>query len=268
MRTMGSRDQNKRPQTYPTPHTRDYARCMSPRPASFFSRSSPDPRRVIGLFLVKLFAYLVRLQASGQTVVLNDIAHMVNSADAMVNGFIRTLAVKQLKLTGYADAAGALRATDSLTRTRRAAQAKGGADSFVSSYSYGHSLRTERVQSCEFSTTEDLIARLQTTIETFERADAIASLIARIMVCVLACRSPGSRERLVHSRDATLPPNPSGGACPCPPTIIPVGRGPPCPWPPPILDPGSPPGKAAESKDHHINSFPGARSRVRDPEKT
>ena len=214
--------------TYPTPHTRTYALRMYSRPASVILRFSPDPRRVIGLFLVKLFAYLIRLQASGQTVVPKDIAHMVSSADAMVNGYIRTLAVKQLKLTGYADAAGALRATDSLTRTRRSAQAKGGADSFVSSYSYGHSLRTARVQSCEFSTTEELIERLQTTIETFERADAIASLIARIMVCVLACGSPESLKRLAHSRDATLPPNPSGGACPCPPTIIPVGRGPPC----------------------------------------
>lgn len=199
---------------------------------------SPDPRRVIGLFLLKLFAYLMRLQASGQTVVPNDIAHMVSSADAMVNGFNRTLAVKQLKSAGYASAARALRVPKE-QRSNASAQTN-----------------MEPVPVAE------LIARLQTTIETFERADAIASLIARIIVCVLACRSPESRKRLAHSRDATLPPNPSGGACPCPSTIIPVGRGPPYPRPPPFQAscvfwiPGLRPGKLRRVRTITSTAFP------------
>ena len=190
--------------TYPTPHARTYALRMYSRPASFISRFSPDPRRVIGLFLVKLFAYLRRLQASGQTVVPNDIAHMVSSADAMVNGYIRTLAVKQLKSAGYASAARALRVPKA-QRSNASAQ-----------------INMEPVPVAE------LIERLQTTIETFERADAIASLIARVIVCVLACGSPGASKTTFRAASNVRATNERLRACPCPPTIIPVGQGPPC----------------------------------------
>lgn len=91
---------------------------MSSEPASLESLSSLDPRRVIGLFLTHLFAYLVRLQASGQTAVPKDIACMVGSAEAMVNHVIRTLAAKQLREVGYTDAAKAVRDPDGLENAR------------------------------------------------------------------------------------------------------------------------------------------------------
>ena len=176
---------------------------MSPELASLVSLSSLDPRRVIGLFLARLFAYLVRLQASGQKVAPKDIAYMVGSAEAMVNSFIRTLAIKQLKKIGYTSAARALRNPDGLRRAA-AAQAESAP-----------------------ATTAELIERLQTTIETFERAGAVASLIARMIVCALAFAFPETCERPVHARkdaDHGIDHYRVGLG---PPKPTPVGRGPP-----------------------------------------
>ena len=167
--------QNKKDLTYPTLHKPTYTQAMSPAPAPRITRSALDPRRAIGLFLARLFAFLVRLQASSQTVAPKDIAYMVGSAEAMVNSFIRTLAIKQLKKIGYTSAARALRNPDGLRRAA-AAQAESAP-----------------------ATTAELIERLQTTIETFQRADAVASLIARMIVCVLALAFPEMRERPVHA---------------------------------------------------------------------
>ena len=143
----------QKPKLIPRPRRGIYTRPMSQEPATAISDMKRDPRRMIGLFLVRLFQYLLRRQASGQTLVPNDKASLVGSAEFMVNGYIRTLAVKQS--------------------------------------------------------------------------------------CRVGCS---------------------------PPTIITAGQGPPYFWPPPLLDPWPPPGKAAEIKDHNINSFPGARRRIRDPE--
>ena len=187
------------------------------------SYASLDPRRVIGLFLAKLFEYLVGLQNSGHKVGPKDIAIMVRSADAMVNSVIRSLAVRQLKDAGYTYAAQALRDRQALRDARRSAQAMGGADSLVCSCSRAPSVRIERAQGCSHVTPAELIDRLKTTIENFERADELADQLARIVLCALAFVFPETREALVFAR-------PGNDLCRVglgPQTIIPVGRGPP-----------------------------------------
>ena len=201
LRGTGASKQKKR--TYPTPAPRPDTQAMSPEPASLVSQSSLDPRRVIGFFLARLFAYLVRLQSARQKVVPKDIAYMVASAEAMVNSFIRTLAMKQLKKTGYTSAARALRDPDGLRRAA-ATQAESAP-----------------------ATTAELVDRLQTTIETFDRADAVASLIARMIVCALALvlsRRDEPRSD-AHTGAQSAIQNCRMGLGP--PTITPVGQGPP-----------------------------------------
>ena len=236
---------------------------MSPEPASVTSRSSFDHGRVIWLFLAKLLEYLVGLQTSGESVVPKDIEIMVRSADAMANSIIRSLAVRQLKSAGYTYAARALRDPDSLREARREAQAAGGADSLVCSCSRAPSVRIERAQGCAPVSPSDLLDRLTTTIEIFERADELAGQLARMVLCALAFVFPEVCEPLVFAR-------PANDLCRVgfsPPTIIPVAQGPPYTWPPPLLDPGSPPGTAGGIRLSPSNSFPGASKRVRDPEK-
>ena len=223
MRRTASREQNKKIKTYPTPITRPYTRSMSPEPASVTSRSSFDHGRVIWLFLAKLLEYLVGLQTSGESVAPKDIAIMVRSADAMVNSVIRSLAVRQLKRAGHSYAAHALRDPDALREARRLAESETGSGSLVRSCSRAHSLRTEGVQGCAPVSTEDLLDRLRTTIENFERADDLAGQLARMVLCALAFVFPEVCEPLVFAR-------PANDLCRVgfsPPTIIPVAQGPP-----------------------------------------
>ena len=219
-------------------------------------RPSQDPARAVGLFLAKLFAYLVRLQTSGQTIVPDDIAYMVGSAEDMVHGCIRMRASAQLKTVGYTFASEAMRAPGG------SVQSKSGAGSLVRYCSRAPSLRTEGVQGCEPVSPEDLLDRLTTTIETFDRADDLADQLARMVLCSLAFVFPQTRKPLFFARSA----NDSCRVGLGPQTINPVGQGPPYTWPPPFLDPGSPPGIAGDIRLSPSNSFPGARKRVRDPE--
>ena len=148
---------------------------MYSAPASLSNLASHDPRRVIGLFLARLLAYLVRLHAAGEAVVPKDIASMALSAEALVSQFIRMRAAEQLKACGYTFAANAMRAPD------------------IPVGAHLPSARTERAQNCEPVTPAELIGRLQTTIETFERAEDMASVLARVIVCALAYIFPETR---------------------------------------------------------------------------
>ena len=218
---------------------------MSPEPASLNSQAAIDPRGVIGLFLAKLFEYLVGLQTSGQTAVPKDIAIMVRSAEAMVNSVIRSLTVRQLKRAGYTYAARALRDREALRDARRSAQSTSGPE-------------------MDSASTEDLLDRLTTTIENFERADELADQLARMIVCSFLFAFPG-----LHERPAPRLSNVPGQHAPRrvglgPPTIIPVGQGPPYTWPP--LDPGPPPGTAGDIRPSPSTSFSGLRKQDRDPE--
>ena len=245
---------------------------MSPEPASLIVQAVLDPRRVIGLFLTHLFAYLVRLQASGQTAVPKDIACMVSSAEAMVNHVIRTLAAKQLREVGYTDAARALRDPEGLRNARKLAQSTSAADSLVCSREA--EVRIEHAQGCEPDTPEDLIHRLQTTIEAFERADEMASLLVRMIVCAMVYVFPETRERPLHARNHA-----DHGIEHCrvslgPPKPIPVGRGPPYAWPPQVQTscvfwfPGLRPGQLRRVRTITSTAFPerGRASGIQKPD--
>ncbi len=149
---------------------------MYSAPASLSNLASHDPRRVIGLFLARLLAYLVRLHAAGEAVVPKDIAAMAHSAEALVSQFIRMRAAARLKASGLTFAANAMRAPD------------------IPIGAHLPSARMERDQNYEPVTPAELIGRLQTTIETFERAEDMASLLARVIVCALAYIFPEVRE--------------------------------------------------------------------------
>lgn len=91
---------------------------MSREPASYDPYASPGPGQVIGLFLARLIAYLMRLQTNGQTIVPDDIACMVASAEGMVHHVIRAQAAAQLKHAGFTEAARAMRDPEALREAR------------------------------------------------------------------------------------------------------------------------------------------------------
>ena len=128
------------------------------------------------MFLTGRLACLVRLDAAGGAVVPKDIASSAISAEAQVSQFIRMRAAEQLKESGFTFAANAMRAPD------------------IPVHSHQPTARIERTQNCEPVTPAELIDRLQTTIETFERAEDMASLLARVIVCALAYIFPETRE--------------------------------------------------------------------------
>ena len=219
---------------------------MSPEPSNAASYNDLTLDKVIGLFLTRLIAYLIRLDASGFIFAPPDMAHKVASAEGMVHAFIRMRAAEQLENAGLTDAAKAMR-TPVWMRNKPTASIDQTAMTPVP--------------------TAELIERLKNAMADFERADAMASMLARIILLAITYAFPETRERTTHARIATDPANEPCRASLGPPTIIPVGRGPPYSWPPPLLDPGSTPGKAVEIKDHYINSFPGLREQDRIPER-
>ena len=185
---------------------------------------------------------------------------MVSSAEAMVNHVIRTLAAKQLKSAGYIDAAREMRDPEGLHRARKLAQSTSGADCLVCSREA--EVRMERAQGCEPDAPEELIGRLQTAIEAFERADELASSLARMIVCAMAYVFLEPRERPVHARNHS-----DHGIEHCrvslgPPMITPVGRGPPYAWPPPVQAscvfwfPGLRPGQLRRVRNTTTTAFP------------
>ncbi len=160
--------------TYPPHQARPHTRRMCSEPASRIPHASNGPGYLIGLLLARLYTYLVRLDTTGQRHAPSDIAHLVISAEANVHAFVRALAAAQLQSAGYHDAASAMRTPAGL-HTPLMAQAH--ADPVP---------------------TAELIERLKTTIADFEQADVLASLLARIIVCTLAC--------LMHdTKDSTEP---------------------------------------------------------------
>ncbi|MAT35595.1 MAG: hypothetical protein CMK06_10745 [Ponticaulis sp.] len=160
---------------------------MSPVPASTISRNAPGLDRVIALYLARLLACLLRAHAAGQTVAPSDIARGVAQAEALVHAFIRMLAAERLERAGYTHAARAMRdPIEKRNEARRSARDVAGADT-------------------DPAATADLIARLNVTIANFEQADALASVLARIIVCALAYVSPEMRLMPVYPRfDAIL----------------------------------------------------------------
>ena len=181
---------------------------MNPAPSSAPDYTSLTIGQLIGLHLARLYAWCMRLQASGETLAPRDFARMVISTEAMVHSYVRMLASNQLKQAGFTFAANAMR-TPVWQRT----------DSFVCSRA--PSVRIERAQGCLVCSNDaethiepaqgcDLISmaelsdRLQTTIENFERAEILASHLARVIICALAYLVPAERTSLVFC-DQTEP---------------------------------------------------------------
>ena len=164
---------------------------MNPAPSSAPDYTSLTIGQLIGLNLARLYAWCIRLQASGETRAPRDLARMVISTEAMVHSYVRMLASSQLERAGFTFAANAMR-TPIWQR----------ADSFVGSRA--PSLRIERAQGCELISSAELSDRLQATIENFERAEILASHLARVIVCALAYLEPEVRVSIVFDEAVEL----------------------------------------------------------------
>ena len=177
---------------------------MNPAPSSAPDYTSLTIGQLIGLHLARLYAWCMRLQASGETLAPRDFARMVISTEAMVHSYVRMLASNQLKQAGFTFAANAMRTpvwqrTDSFVCSRapsvRIERAQGCA--VCSHEPEGH---TATVQGFEDISLAELFNRLQATIENFERAETLASHLARVIVCALAYLEPAERTSLEFDR--------------------------------------------------------------------
>ncbi len=197
---------------------------MIPAPSSASDYTSLTIGQLIGLNLARLYAWCMRLQASGETRAPRDLARMVISTDAMVHSYVRMLASNQLERAGFRSAANAMRTPIGERQTCRSPQAEGGAD--IPVCSRAPTVRIESAQGCEQTTSAELIDRLKNTIENFERAETLASHLARVIVCALAYLVPEVRTSLAFG-EQTDP-------------AFPLVRGitaPQEPWPPPVRIP-------------------------------
>ncbi|WP_155802551.1 hypothetical protein [Ponticaulis koreensis] len=115
---------------------------MTPAPSSAPDYTSLTIGQLIGLNLARLYAWCLRLHASGEIRAPHDLVRMVILTDAMVHSYVRMLASTQLERAGFTFAANAMRTPMGERQTRRSAQAEGGADNLVCSRA--PSVRTER----------------------------------------------------------------------------------------------------------------------------
>lgn len=160
--------------------------------------------QLIGLSLARLYAWLVRLQASGQKIASPDMAQRVRSTHALVHAYIRMRAAAQLEHAGYSNAARAMR--DPVRQAPQPVAHTGMAPSSLA----------------------ELIASVEATIEQFQRAEEIASDLARIIVCALLFVSPepcGRSDRTMVKAHPANRPNRLGQRTP---KLNPMNRGPPC----------------------------------------
>ena len=192
---------------------------MKPAPASFTPSSASGAAQIIGLFLARLWAALLRLEASQAAIAPAEAAAMVRAGEAMVHAFIRGLAATELQAAGFPGAAKAL----------RVACADGaGATSPT---------HMDPVSPAE------LTRRLEASLLMFERAEALAHQLACMMVCALGLASSQSRGAGLHTeikrgsavQTCRVGLGPRGRGL--------VGQGPPYrahnPWPPPISSVGN-----------------------------
>ena len=156
---------------------------MTTAPSSAPDYTSLTIGQLIGLNLVRLYAWCMQLQASGETRAPRDLARMVISTDAMVHSYIRMLASNQLERAGFAFAANAMR-TPIWNRA----------------CSHEAEVHIEPTQGCGLISLAELSDRLQTAIENFERAETLASHLARLIVCALAYLEPAERTSLEFDR--------------------------------------------------------------------
>ena len=187
---------------------------MTPAPSSASDYKSLTIGQLIGLNLARLYAWCMQLQATGETFAPCDLARMVISTDAMVRSYVRMLASNQLERAGFTFAANAMR-TPVWQRTGRF------------DCSRAPSVRIERAQGCDLVSSAELFDRLQTAIENFERAEILASHLARVIVCALAYIAPEVRTRCTYEIAANEPDEANSN-----PVAITKE-----PWPPPFRKP-------------------------------
>ena len=194
--------------TYPTTSARLYTQAMSPEPANAASYNDLTLDRVIGFFLARLFAYLIRLDASGYIFAAPDMVHKVAAAEGLVHAFIRMRAAEQLENAGLTDAAKAMR-NPVWMRNKPVPLIDQTAMTPVP--------------------TAELIERLKNVMADFEQADALAAMLARIILLAMTCAFPETRERPAHARPEAHPGNKPCTVSLGTPMITPVGQGPPTP---------------------------------------
>lgn len=216
---------------------------MSHEPASDNPFASLSLSQMIALNLTRLYTWLIQMNAAGQPHAPRDIAQMVASTDALVHAFVRSRAMAQLVAAGYFDAARAMRMPPSMRASP---------------------LEMPKIAitptEVEQVTIEHLLQRIEDIIDQFEQAEVIAGTLARVIVCALLYVSPETRNAPVYARTMASQTIRRRRVGLGPASSIPFGRGPPS-----CLDPGSTPGTAGDVRHSPINSFPGARPRVRKP---
>ena len=173
---------------------------MTPAPSSASDCTSLTIGQLIGLNLARLYAWCMRLHASGETRAPRELARMVISTDAMVHAYVRMLASNQLERAGLTFAATAMRMpiwqrADSFVCSRTPSERIEPAQGcrVGSRETEGH---IDPAEGCELISLAELSDRLQTTIENFERAEILASHLARVIVCALAFLVPDVRTSL------------------------------------------------------------------------
>ena len=176
---------------------------MITAPAYDMLYTLPGPNRLVGLFLARLLSYLLRLHYAGHTMAPAEIVSMVRSADAMVEAAIRYLAAGQLNAAGCPAAAQALHST--LEDLAPAA---------------AHTI-------AEPASPAELIEQLKASLETFERAEALARELACLMLCVQCLTTPWQRSPRLHTSIKRAEPLQPRRLSFTPPTAIRVARGPP-----------------------------------------
>ncbi len=177
---------------------------MTPAPSSAPDYTSLTIGQLIGLNLARLYAWCMRLQGIGETRAPRDLARMVISTEAMVHAYVRMLASNQLERAGFTFAANAMRTpvwqrADSLVCSRapsvRIEPAQG-----CRVGSHEAETHIDPAEGCELISLAELSDRLQTAIENFERAEILASHLARVIVCALAYLVPEERKSLEFDR--------------------------------------------------------------------
>ncbi|MAT36043.1 MAG: hypothetical protein CMK06_13050 [Ponticaulis sp.] len=174
--------------------------------------------QIIGLFLAQLYDWLIRFERSGVRVAPHYIAQNVAKADALVYAFIRMRAAAKLERAGYAETARAMR-----TPPYERAEAE------FSICAREPVVRIDQAQGHDGATPAELLSRLQITIENFERTEALATVMARMVVYTLSFLTPETREvpDYAHPADLGL----TSGSRPS--LIALMGEGLPYQWPPP-----------------------------------
>ena len=217
--------------TYPTPNRRTYTRSMFPALAPITPLQALGLSQVIELYLARLVQYLISLETSPQTTMPHDLAQKIASADWLVHGYIRMLTSMQLEHAGYTFHARAMR-TPVGERTQLCRSDQGEVGSDINICSREPAVCLNQNQSYEPQTPEQLLTRLETVISNFQRAEHIASVLARMIACALAYIYPETSQSCAY----TLPAIQIRRVGVRTPKTTPVGRGPPYPWPPPAMN--------------------------------